>query len=335
MITYPILHKQDQISVTAVSSGVPPELHFLLKEAKEKLERDGYQVDIDDTAWTHKELQAAPASERAKALHVHLDKQPGVVIPPWGGHRLISMLEHIDFARIPHTWLLGYSDTSVLLLAVTLRTGIATAHGTNFVDLRGSTTDSTTAMWERVLMTPNGKTVSQRSSEHFQPEWQFDNPTPHIFHLTEPTEWKSIGGSSVQGRLLGGCIDVIHHLVGTPYGDVAAFQRDKLGGKSILWYFENCDMNTSDVWRSLQQMKLAGWFDHISGIMFGRSSANQAVEDLTIELVYEELASELQVPVLYDIDCGHMPPQVTLINGAFADVTVENGKGIIVQEFRE
>ena len=79
---------------------------------------------------------------------------------------------------------------------------------------------------------------------------------------------------------------------------------------------------------------MAGWFENCSGILFGRSPANHPVEGYTAEDVYEDLASELGVPVIYDIDCGHQPPQLTLINGAFADLTVENGKGIVVQEFR-
>jgi muramoyltetrapeptide carboxypeptidase LdcA involved in peptidoglycan recycling len=80
-------------------------------------------------------------------------------------------------------------------------------------------------------------------------------------------------------------------------------------------------------------MKLAGWFQNCSGIMFGRSPANQSVENYTIEDVYQDLEDELQIPIIYDIDCGHMPPQITFINGAFAEVKVENGKGVVKQHF--
>lgn len=137
----------------------------------------------------------------------------------------------------------------------------------------------------------------------------------------------------MQGRLLGGCIDVIRHLVGTPYGDLRHFQKHFLRDEPILWYFENCELKTSDLRRSLVQLKLAGWFDHCSGILFGRSPANQPVQDYTAEDVYHDLSAELQIPIVYDIDCGHVPPQVTLINGAFAEVTVKKNKGTIRQTF--
>ncbi|WP_143003422.1 hypothetical protein [Melghirimyces thermohalophilus] len=35
----------------------------------------------------------------------------------------------------------------------------------------------------------------------------------------------------------------------------------------------------------------------------------------------------MDVPVIYDVDIGHVPPQLTLVNGVFATVTAEGGKG--------
>ncbi len=78
-------------------------------------------------------------------------------------------------------------------------------------------------------------------------------------------------------------------------------------------------------------MKLAGWFDNCTGVMFGRSSANHPVEGYQVQDVYQELGSELGIPIIYDIDCGHVPPQMTFINGAYAKVKVDNGKGLVEQ----
>ncbi|MFP3381535.1 LD-carboxypeptidase, partial [Bacillus sp. SIMBA_069] len=80
------------------------------------------------------------------------------------GELLIELLEHIDFAKLGNKWVLGYSDTSLLLLVVTLQRGIATAHGTNLIDLRGEFSDATTAMWEKVLSTEVGSYIVQHSS---------------------------------------------------------------------------------------------------------------------------------------------------------------------------
>ncbi|MBH0172456.1 LD-carboxypeptidase [Fictibacillus sp. 23RED33] len=338
MIRYPLLKEKASIGVTAPSSGVQSALHDMFKQACLRMENRGYEVTCGDTVWTQNKAKSAPAKTRAVEFNEMVrDPKIDVIIPPWGGELLIEMLEHVDFTNLPNKWILGYSDTSTLLLPITLKTGIATAHGTNFVDLRGEYFDETTAMWEKVLSTRESDSVLQKSSDKYQKEWLHDAPTPYVFHLTEYTEWKTVSGKNekISGRLLGGCIDTIRHLIGTPYGDVAHFHKQMINGEPILWYLENCEMNTTDLRRSLVQMKLAGWFENCSGIMFGRSPGNEPVNDYTVEDVYEETSRELNIPIIYDVDCGHVPPQITFVNGAYAEVKVECGKGTVLQHFRQ
>ena len=336
MIKYPRFKEKGTIGVSAPSSGVPEYLHSIIKSACERMVEKGFKVICGETVWTQKKAKSAPAEVRAEELNKMMqDVGIDMIIPPWGGELLIEMLEYLDFDRMEEKWILGYSDVSALLFATTLQTGMATAHGTNLIDLRGEYSDSTTAMWKTVLSTNNGEEVLQHSSEKFQRMWNHDEPSPYVFHLTEPTYWKTVSADKVElrGRLLGGCIDILMHLVGTPYGDVRQFRERFIHGDPVIWFLENVHLNTTGLRRALVQMKLAGWFENCSGIMFGRSAANDPVDDYEIEDVYRDLSEELQVPVIYDIDCGHMPPQMTFINGAFAEVVVKDGKGTVVQRF--
>lgn len=337
MIKYPFLEKRATIGVTAPSSGVPKELHGLVKDACDRLKSKGFDIICGDTVWNQNKVRSSLARNRAEEFNkMMLDETIHLIIPPWGGELLIEMLEYIDFENIQKKWILGYSDISVLLLAITLKTGIASAHGTNLVDLRGEYSDKTTAMWQSVLSTKKGGSVQQYSSDKYQKEWQFDKPTPYVFNLTEQTYWKTISNNPVkiQGRLLGGCIDVIRHIIGTPYGDVSAFRENFIQDEPVIWYLENCDLSTTDLRRSLIQMKLAGWFNNCSGILFGRSPANTPVKEYTVDDVYKELSEELQIPIIYNVDCGHVPPQITFTNGAFAEIETNNGQGKVVQHFR-
>ena len=335
MIRYPPAEIRN-IGVTAPSSGVEEELHTLLEQTVRRQQEKGFNVKVGKTAWTQKEAKSAPAEVRARELMDMLnDSGVDAIIPPWGGELLIEILEFLDFERINPKWILGYSDTSLLLLAVTLNTGIATAHGTNIIDLRGPETDETTAKWIDVLSTEGGEEVIQTSSESYQKSWDHENPSPMVFHLTEKTEWKTVSGNAVkfEGRLLGGCIDVIHHLAGTPYGNVKEFRQQRIPGEPVIWYLENCEMSTADLKRSLTQMKYAGWFENCAGILFGRSAANHPTEGYTAEKMYRNLEYELGIPVIYDVDCGHMPPQIIFVNGAFAEVETREGKGRVNQKF--
>ncbi|WP_379129499.1 S66 peptidase family protein [Paenibacillus sp. sgz500958] len=338
MIRYPHLEKGTTVGVTAPSSGVSEELHDSVKLACSRLKAKGYNVVSGGTVWTHDKAKSAPARIRAAEFNEMMqDDSIGLIFPPWGGELLIEILEFIDFKNAACKWIMGYSDTSVLLLAITLNTGIATAHGTNLMDVRGEHSDETTAMWESVLSTPFGESILQRSSPRYQKEWRHSDPSSCVFHLTEPTKWKVISEQNVhiQGRLLGGCIDVIRHLIGTPFGNVRHFQEKYINNEPVVWVLENCELSATDLRRSLVHMKLAGWLDHCTGLIFGRSSANQTVQNYTAQDVYKDLADELGIPVVYDVDCGHVPPQITFINGAYAEIEVNaaEGTGTVKQYF--
>jgi muramoyltetrapeptide carboxypeptidase len=338
MIRYPFLEAGSTIGITAPSSGVRAELQDLLKLTTTRMEAEGFKVRCGDTVWTQHKAKSAPAKVRGEEFNEMMrDDDIGMIFPPWGGELLIEMLEYVDFEVLAEKskWIMGYSDISTLLLAVTLKTGLATAHGASIVDLRGESTDDTTGKWRAVLSTETGGTILQQSALHYQKEGRPSDDSSSVFHLTEPVYWKTVSSSpvSLKGRVLGGCVDVIRHLIGTPYGDLEHFQKQIIKDEPIVWYLENCELNAVDLRRSLVQMKLAGWFRNCSGLLFGRSGANQPVEGYTAEDMYEELAEELQIPVVYEVDCGHVPPQIIFINGAYAEIEVQAGKGTVVQHF--
>ena len=324
------------IGVTAPSSGVERELHHLLEQTISRQQERGFKIEVGKTTWTQHDAKSAPADIRAKEF-MEMIQNPEIdaIIPPWGGELLIEILEYLDFTKMEPKWVLGYSDVSMLLLAITLNTGTATAHGTNIIDLRGPETDEVTAKWIEVLSTESGGEIEQVSSDLFQESWDHKNPSPQVFHLTEKTEWKTVSGNreTFTGRLLGGCIDVIHHLAGTPYGNVQAFRDTHIPGEPVIWFLENCEMSVADLKRSLTQMKYAGWFENCSGILFGRSQANHPTELYTAQKMYGDLENELGIPIIYDIDCGHMPPQIVFVNGAYAEVSCKDGKGRVIQKF--
>ena len=336
MIRYPAKTLKT-IGITAPSSGVGKEQHNLLEQAIARQQQDGFRIETGETAWTQELAKSAPAKKRAgEFMDMMNNPEIDIIFPPWGGELLIETLEYLDFTKMQPKWLLGYSDLSVLLLAITLKTGIATAHGTNIVDLRGEKSDETTGQWLSVLKTRAGETVTQSSSSHFQKEWNHSDPSPVVFHLTEPTRWRTVSGAdeTFSGRLLGGCIDVIRHLVGTPYGEVQAFRGEHIPGEQVVWYLENCEMSVVDLKRSLTGMKYAGWFENCAGILFGRSAANEPVEGYTVEKMYQDLSEDLDLPIAFDIDLGHVPPQIIFVNGAYAEIQVADGKGTVTQEFR-
>jgi muramoyltetrapeptide carboxypeptidase LdcA involved in peptidoglycan recycling len=332
MIQYPkALQTGQTIGITAPSSGVDSELHDLIHLSKKQFENRGYNIVIGETVWTQYKAASSSKEKRAAELNSMLQSQDiHAIIPPWGGEILQEILPLIDWDKVQPKWVLGYSDTSTLLFAMTLKTGIATAHGTNLVDLRSDEWDPTTSKFLEVLSSEEGATINQVSSSHYQLEWSHDKePDPFVFNLDTETKWEIVNNSSVEmkGRLLGGCMDTIHHLIGTPFGNVKEFQKNHLRDEPLVWYFENCEMSATDFHRTLMQMHQSGWFDNAAGLLFGRTPAGQEVGGFTTLDALERLAEETNLPIIYNADIGHVPPQMTFVNGAYAEIKVANGKG--------
>ncbi len=332
MIYYPKFKNGATIGVTAPSSGVPIELHKLLENAIKNLEEEGFKVVVGNTIWTQNKAKSTTAPIRAQELmKMFKSNIIDCIFPPWGGELLIEILDHINYSEIKK-WILGYSDISLLSLTITLVTGTASAHCTNLIDLRGQI-DCTTQKWKDIISLETGESILQKSSIKYQNEWDF-NQSSSAFNLTEKTMWKTVANEKchIKGRLLGGCIDVIRHIVGTPFGNVKRFQKKYINNEPIIWYLESSNLSSTDIRRSLMQMKYAGWFDNCSGILFGRCKEKK-IDNYTNFDVYKELFTELQIPVVYDIDCGHLPPQITFINGAYAEIFVNKGEGTVIQSF--
>lgn len=124
-----------------------------------------------------------------------------------------------------------------------------------------------------------------------------------------------------EGRLLGGCMDCLVNLLGTKYDKVTEF-TEKYKDDGILWFLEPCDLNLMSIRRAMWQMEHAGWFQYCKGFLIGRPRIGMGVEEFGIDqyqAVYEMLKQH-RVPVMMDLDIGHLPPMMPLICGSMARV---------------
>ncbi len=348
-IRYPgPLKKGDRIAVTAPSSGLEPGHYARLEIVVGHLRAQGFEVIEGGCLKSRNKHVSAPKNERAAEFQKFwFDDSISAIMPPWGGELLIEILPLLDFDRIRNTtpkWLSGYSDVSTLHFALTLKTGIATLHGSNLMDLAPSQTDPlTTGLMKAFTLSPRDRWV-QHSSEKHQKKWvDFVTQPSAPLNLTEPTHWRSLHGSSdaqFQGRIIGGCVDTIARLVGTPYGDLPRF-RDSFG-EGMVFYFENCELPPCELARTLWNLRLAGWFDKLNGILIGRSNGPNpnpnpnptAPESMSYEEVLHSVLGDLPCPIIIDADIGHRPPQFNIINGSLAEVHLENGKGTLIQTLK-
>jgi muramoyltetrapeptide carboxypeptidase LdcA involved in peptidoglycan recycling len=283
-------------------------------------------------------VTSAPAPQRAAEFtSMLLDPSIRAIVPPWGGELAIDLLPLIDFESLTNvepTWVLGYSDVTTLMLPLTLLAGIATVHAPNLMDTPYRA-EPPLRHWLDFVTADAGSTIEQGPSPFYMGSRYHDyRELPEIreWNPQQPAAWKVLGGASdvhASGRLIGGCVETLAQLAGSRYGDVPKFARD-FAPDGTLVYLEIAEAGAFDAARMLHGLRLAGWFDAANAVLLGRAAGHNEDGFTQFDAVTDALGS-LTVPVLYDMDFGHVPPQLTLVNGAQATISVTADSATLTQ----
>lgn len=322
MIYPKFLKKNDTIGITAVSAGIEGEKLKQLDLSEENICAQGYKI-VETKNVRAGGIVSSTGKERAEQLK-ELCKDPSVqmILCATGGDFLIDMLPYVDYEAIKESpkWIQGYSDPTSLLYSVTTLLDIATIYGFNgggygMRALHKSHKDSFAIL--------RGDIVEQKSYDFYEGD---KDGALEGYVLTESVYWKNLNGKevNVKGRLLGGCVECLADIIGTPYDGTKRFlERYKEDG--ALWYFDIFGLRSEQVYNTLWHMKQAGWFEGAKGFMFGRVRFPGTFLDMTYE---EAIVRALgDAPIVFNMDVGHVAPRMTVINGAIGELYSRDGKG--------
>lgn len=182
---------------------------------------------------------------------------------------------------------------------------------------------------------PDGRTnvesLWRAATKHGQPVGTTEDGRVEGENASIRSENERAAEIEFSGRLLGGCMDCLINLLGTKYDKVTEFtERYKEDG--IVWFLEACDLNLMGIRRAMWQMEHAGWFRYCKGFLIGRPRLGMDMEEFGIDQYRAvcEMLYRYQVPVLMDLDIGHLPPAMPLICGSMAKV-VSDGSAYRVE----
>lgn len=77
-------------------------------------------------------------------------------------------------------------------------------------------------------------------------------------------------------------------------------------------------------------MRLAGWFDDAAAVLIGRTDAPDD-PGFTQRDALNDALGMLAVPIVTDLEIGHVPPHLPLINGATARLVVDGDRREVTQ----
>ena len=319
MIYPEFLHKGDTIGICAPSAGVGKKLESY-DTAIDYLKQQGYQ--IKETASVRlNDPRGGDAETRAKELdQLVTDPETDMIMCAAGGDFLDEILPYVNFASIRKhpKWIMGASDPTGLLFPITTKYDIATVYGLN----AGSyDIDPVPEFVKKNLQILSGRKTVQKSSDYHMKTPSF---LAEKIEFDTKTEWlANVDSLDIRGRCIGGCIDVLKDLIGTPYDGTKNFVR-RYRDEGIIWYFDNFSQSAEVFYRTLLQMKYAGWFKGTKAILIGRVLFESSETGMTYEEAIDRALGEF--PVIRETDIGHTLPHMTMINGAVLHLTYRNKK---------
>jgi muramoyltetrapeptide carboxypeptidase LdcA involved in peptidoglycan recycling len=327
--------KGNIIGLCAPSNSLKDEDQPTYNLALEKLGKKGLVFVESAHTFGGDKFVSAPAQERAQEF-CNLWNNPNIdgIMALAGGEFMCEILPYLQFDKnAKPKWFQGFSDNTVLCHVLLTWLDVASIYHYNFKMFAQkryhvSVKDSLDCLFGQKL--------------HFEsyPKYQHKRPKEQKvgagFKPTKPVEWKNARKEqtiSLNGRLVGGCIDVLLMFLGTPFDKTKQFLQ-KHAKDGFVWFLESCDLSVPEMKRALWQLKQNGWFEHAKGFVIGRPLFNQTVSNLTYEQAVMDILDDLQVPVIFGADIGHVAPTIPVINGAIANIVCSNGKASISYELK-
>lgn len=323
---YPkFLDNNSIIGITAPSAGVG-QYDECFDLSLETLKKNQWKILETKNVRTDGDVSSSPKQRTDEFIELMQNEDVDMIFCASGGDFLTDMLPSLkeQETKIKEKWVMGASDPTNLLYYLTTSHDIATLYGHN----AGSFDSKNLYKSQEVALEYlKGNILPQESYEYYEEDK--NSRTNGDYNLTGKVEWKSNQEKiEVEGRVIGGCLDCLKYLPGTPYDKTNEF-IEKYKEDGILWYFDIFSMTAEDVYLTLFQLKEAGWFKYAKGIIVGRVLFPNHYTSMTYERAFYDTFKE--IPVIIDADIGHVAPKMTIMNGSIGKITYQNHKGMIEQ----
>jgi muramoyltetrapeptide carboxypeptidase len=295
----PALQSGDTIGISAPASNIKREL---FEAGCEALRRLGYKPLFLDSIFEKDLYFAGSAERRARELdEMFMRDDVRAIVCARGGYGANYLLESLNLETIkahPKIFV-GYSDATTLLTYVLDSAGLVTFHGPMVAKDFAHADGVDLGSWEAALSGAS--------------EW--------TLNLGRASGAKALLAGSSEGILYGGCLSMLVASLGTPY---------EIHTAGTILFIEDVAAKPYQIDRMLMQLKLAGKFEDVRGIVFGEmlDCSQNRDQDYTLEEVVLRIVGDLEIPVAYGLRSGHVSRcNITLPFGVRAALNVGKSEG--------
>lgn len=341
------LQENGTIGFVAPSFGCNTEPYMsCFNNAQKKFKEMGYKLDLGPNCYAGNGIGISNTPEKcaAELVEYYVSDKNDCLISCGGGELMCEILEHVDFEALRKAepkWFMGFSDNTNMtyLLATLCDTAAVYGPGAGTFGMEP---------WHDALKDAFGVLTGQVDAVQGYDKWEKEslkNPENPLvpYNVTEervlkcyvgnePVVWKNaadvesaehgVEAIEFSGRLIGGCMDCLVNLLGTKFDKTAEFV-EKYKEDGFIWFLEACDLNVFSIRRAMWQMEQAGWFQYVKGFLIGRPLCfGQEMMGLDAYEAVLKVAGEKNVPVIMDVDIGHLAPMMPIVVGSMGEVNV-------------
>ena len=339
MIYPKFLKEYDSIGIIAPSDGVTNELKKnRLDNAIKNLKLLKFNIVEGKNIRNSVKGRSGSVVERLNELYdMYNNPNVKMISSVSGGDYLIEILDKLDYEVINKNtkWIQGYSDPTGILYTITTKLDIATIYGNNFCSYGMEKMHKSLQNNIEIL---KGNIIKQNSFQKYENGYSNYITGLEEYRLDRNVKWININNKQqikFNGRVIGGCTDVLLKVVNTKFDYTKEFIKRYCNDK-IIWYFDNYDITEKNIFYSLSKFNEAGWFKNIGGILFGRNTMDKTgvTKNFMLEVQKFLIINNINIDVIFDVDIGHKPPQLTIINGSLVDVISKDNEGQIITYLR-
>jgi muramoyltetrapeptide carboxypeptidase LdcA involved in peptidoglycan recycling len=337
MILPPRLKPGDHIGIVSPAWGGAGAFPHRIEQAQRNIHSLGFQVKLAPHALNQKGYVSDTPENRAADIHAMFqDERVGAIVAAIGGDHSCHLLSLLDFdlIRANPKIFMGYSDITVLNVAIWKTTGLVTFNGpailTDFGEYPQMFDYTKECFLKAVTSTQPIGWVQPASwwTEEFQ-DWELleDRKRPRRREPSTGWTWLKTGSNQrqrVEGPLIGGCLSSLEHLRGTPYWPE---------WQGAIFFFETSEEKPlpQRVDSLLMDYENMGIFEKLNGMLVGRPMKYSLEEKRQLRQVVLQRTHKYDFPILMDMDFGHTAPQFTLPLGCRARIDVQRRRFEIVQ----
>jgi muramoyltetrapeptide carboxypeptidase len=328
----PRLREGDTVGVISPSWGGGAAYPHRVERGVEYLESLGFRVRIAPHAMNSAGYVSDTAENRAADIHAMFrDPEVKALISTIGGDHSCHLLQLLDFDLIREhpKVLMGYSDVTVLNVAIWSRTGLVTFNGPALM-VELAEYPRVFGYTERYMLKALGSAEpvgavepSPWWTEEFL-DWGEKEDLGRERRRQASSGWEWLRGGSAEGVLVGGCLESLQHLRGTPYWP-------ELDGAILFLETSEEKPNPERVDGILMDYENMGAFRRIRGLLFGRPYGYTPSERRQLHEVILERTGAYGFPVVAAMDFGHTSPMFTLPVGCRAVIDAGRERFEIVE----